>query len=156
MCVEQTLSNGITIKPSKARDMLQIAENIREDDRLEILAHAERSPIEAITISCKASKGHCWTVFHEETPAFIFGVAPLMDGIGSPWLLGTPLMDKFQTTFVRNSKPILEKLYEIYPTLYNTVWEHNALHIRWLKWLGFKFNEEPIDGFYQFTGGKHV
>ena len=88
----------------------------------------------------------------------MWGVCPisLISSSGSPWMLGTDLIEKKQRIFLRRSKPWLEDIKKDYKTLENHVDERNTLSVRWLKWLGFEMKKaEPygVNGelFHKFT-----
>lgn len=72
-------------------------------------------------------------------------VINVLTGLGIPWLLGTDDAVRNKRVFINHSKQALEEMKSICPNLFNFVHEDNTVNIRWLKWLGFKFDEpEPI------------
>lgn len=147
---------------AKAKHVMQIAQNIREADRIEIEAtHSEDTSIlQALFRSYRIST-HCWTGILEDDkkPVIIFGVAPIsvVGQEGAPWLVGTDRVKDCRRQFMQECKGYLDSMQAAYPQeLHNFVDVRNDISIRWLKWLGFEFDEEVQYGrngepFYPFT-----
>ncbi len=79
------------------------------------------------------------TVLVGDTPVAMFGSGEVEPGVGAVWLLGTDGIHDISRQFLRESKHWLEQLHDNYEMLFNYVDERNTVHIKWLKWLGFKF-----------------
>jgi len=79
-------------------------------------------------------------------PVCMFGVTPLdiLGGIGSPWLLGTEEVKRYGLTFLRFNKKYIPVMLELFPRLVNYVDVRNEISVRWLKWLGFRFDAAPV------------
>jgi len=98
----------------------------------------------------------CLTIVEQGTPVGIFGVVPTsVEGLGAIWLVGTPAMvePKNRFRFLRESRGWLHKLHQKYPKLGNYIDSRNEVHVDWIKWMGFKIEEETqINGvpFYRF------
>jgi len=127
-----------SVRPSVLDDCYVIAENIREDDRREILAMNGEEPLEAM-VSGFIYSDNPRTVLVGETPVAMFGSGEVEPGVGMVWLLGTEGIEDISIQFLRESKHWLEQLHDNYEMLFNYVDERNTVHIKWLKWLGFKF-----------------
>jgi hypothetical protein len=90
-------------------------------------------------------------------PVAIWGVSETKPGYGEIWLMATDLVKKHQTTFLRTSAKAIADYLERYSVLGNMVLDTNHLHIKWLKWLGFKFINHHKgfgvngEGFYEFV-----
>lgn len=118
--------------------MGHVAPRLRPAD-LEEIAAAGSDPVSALS-SGLDSGGVCLTGLSPETgePALMFGVAQSPVGIvGHIWLLGTPVIEKHPTVFLRESRKWLEAFHSEWPVLTNAVYAKNTLHTRWLEWLGF-------------------
>jgi len=76
----------------------------------------------------------------------MFGVTPLdiLAGTGSPWLLAATQLGSHYVAFIRLSKVYLEKQLDVFPHLVNFIDARNTLPVRWLKWLGFRFDPKPV------------
>ena len=127
-----------SVRDSVLHDCYVIAENIREDDRREILAMSGGEPLEAMVAGFIHSDNPR-TVLVGETPVAMFGSGEVEPGVGAVWLLGTDGIHDISRQFLRESKHWLEQLHDKYEMLFNYVDERNTVHIKWLKWLGFKF-----------------
>lgn len=140
------------VQKARASDILFIAGSIRSDDRREIEAMSTLSPTQALWRSYRMSTS-CWTGFVDNDPILMFGVAPLtvLGGVGSPWLIGTDAILKVKHQFLRMNAQFVEKMNETYPVLHNYVDVRNTHSVRWLKWLGFKF-DDPVE--YGLNGEK--
>ena len=126
------------VRDSVLHDCQVIAENIREDDRREILAMSGGEPLEAMVAGFIHSDKPR-TVLVGETPVAMFGSGEVEPGVGVVWLLGTDGIEDISIQFLRESKHWLEQLHDKYEMLFNYVDERNTVHIKWLRWLGFKF-----------------
>ena len=133
------------VAPTESRDAVRMAPWLREADRLELKAHGQKDSYKALVASVRASD-KCYTVWIDEEPAAIFGVATIdVDPrVGSIWLLGTPKIETIKIQFLRESRRWLEDVSQGYDLLTNVVHQDNDLHIRWLRWLGMSFlNHQP-------------
>ena len=125
-------------KPSMA-DVELLSRNLRERDIEECLAHGH-TPLEALTLGFQHSRS-LYTLVSPEGEAFgMLGVgdSPL-PGLGAIWMLGSKGLEGYPMTLVRQSKIVLEQLFNEtpYDGFYNYVYAKNTLHVQWLKWLGF-------------------
>jgi hypothetical protein len=78
----------------------------------------------------------------------MWGVGPvggLLGFTGSPWMLASGILERPDVSreFVRQSRPYARELERGFLRLVNRVHTENTLAIRWLKWLGFSFMEQP-------------
>lgn len=79
-------------------------------------------------------------------PVCLFGVAPgsVLSGRGVPWMLAGAGLDRAEIPFLRRSRPVRDAMLATYPHLCNVVDARNTRTIRWLDWLGFRINREPV------------
>jgi hypothetical protein len=54
-------------------------------------------------------------------------------------MVATDELLEYQMKFLRRSRIYIELIQQEYPLLHNVVDARNELHIKWLKWMGFKF-----------------
>ena len=84
----------------------------------------------------------------------MYGVCPtLYHKVGSPFLLGTDRFLEVKFPFARQCKSRVEEMQKQYPILWNFIDSRNTVHLRWIKWCGFKLiNKKYIDKikFYEF------
>jgi hypothetical protein len=88
-----------------------------------------------------------WVGTIDDRIAAIFGVVPLhmLGGQGVPWLLGTPLIDRYRGAFMRLNRPYIARMLAVFPQLANVVDARNVKSIAWLKRLGFTIHPpQPV------------
>ena len=120
-------------------DIKYLAPRLRQEDKQEILAGSGLLPYEALHIGFKNAV-IVFTIFNPKNkPVGIFGVDDLGNGIGAIWLLATKDLAKIQIAFLKECREVIKFLNTKYKILWNFVDCRNQLHIKWLKWCGFKF-----------------
>lgn len=134
----------VSVKPAQAWHVAFVAENMRQADREELEALGQDSE-EGIWQAFRASE-QAW-VMQEDAPMCVFGVIPtnLLTGEGIIWLLGTDNVKRHARGFLEVSPGCLQKIMATYSHLHNYVDQRNKASIRWLKWMGFEFQEaQPL------------
>ena len=127
-------------------DCAQLAPNLRQADRDEVLAASGKAPLAALLHGYMESS-ECYAVRCGGQAIAIFGVVNLGGGEGAPWLLGSDAILSHWREFVRHSRQELERIRQPYRRLWNFVDARNTLHRRWLAWLGAEETElEPHYG----------
>lgn len=130
--------------PTDPNDLLILARNMREADRLELMAGSGVEPLAALEEGYVHST-KCLTIFTDQDEVVgVFGVVPntLDPLVGHPWMLATDHLDSIRMTFLRQSRKYLDDLAEGFPLLMNCCDKRNTVHIKWLRWLGFSFIRE--------------
>ena len=110
----------------------EVASNLLPDDRREVEEGHGLDPMEELTNV--AQSGSC--VYFTKPNGKTAGMA----GVGKEgdiWMLCTPVIYKYPVAFARGAKRFVESRTE--PLLWNVVDERNKVHLRLLKFLGFKF-----------------
>jgi Protein of unknown function (DUF2833) len=130
-----------TVRRARIDDAFKLAANLRAEDLIEIRsAHNDRPPYKSLIDGIVLSGDECWTIEANSGEVIaIFGAAKAGDTVGCVWLLGSAKIKQIQREFLRHSKFWVDKMHERYPILANVVYAENTVHIKWLKWLGFKF-----------------
>jgi len=131
-------------------DAVDLYENLREEDMLEILGLMHH-PRDAVYTSYSCST-KCYSVKDELNNLYCsFGVAPIEGtNLGSAWLLGTRRLPSIKKFFLKHSRERMEGLLDGFDYLTNFVMKSNTLSYRWLKWLGAEFNDCHLDGYLSF------
>jgi len=140
---------------STIKDIKYLAPRLRYEDKREILAHCGLPPYEALYLSFKYSDISFTIVNTENEPVAIFGINDAGNNVGAIWLLATDKLKDIQFSFLRENKKVIDFLNTKYKILWNFVDCRNSLHIKWLKWCGFKFINKQNYGvlnkpFYEF------
>lgn len=137
---------SVSIIPATHDHIAAIGKMVRAADRDELRASTNHSPEEAMEAGL-AYSDQAMTGLIDGVPVCMWGVVreSLVMNMGVPWMVATSLLDKNAATFLRHCKgPVLAMLGD-YDTLINHVDARNVKAIRWLKWLGFKVEREPVE-----------
>lgn len=121
------------------RDLLPVAENLREVDREEVLKVGEE-PLDALVTGYLQSD-YCWTLVNPLTdkPLGIVGIAPSGEpDIGIIWALFTDGIAAHRGRLLRAATRWIDEAHDAYPVLYNAIWSGNSMHLQWARALGFK------------------
>lgn len=131
----------ILIRRTQLEDIALLAENMRTSDVAEVRA-CGHEPLEAVQRSVAHSL-LCWSAFADGELACILGCAPIsiVSGIGSPWMLGTPVLDAQSRVLVRLTPRYIAEMLKAFPHLVNHVHAHNHTSKRWLRRIGFTLGE---------------
>lgn len=112
--------------------------HLRAADRAELLACGFPDPRRAIEASLACST-HMLAAVAEGRCVAILGVTPLslLEGRGSPWMLGTDLVVTHRRALMADSPAYIRAMLQAYPHLVNYVHADNAVAVRWLRRVGF-------------------
>ena len=112
-----------------------MASNLRPDDRREVEEGHGYDPIEYAKFIAQEGSAVYFTMPNGKTAG--------MAGVGNEgeiWMVCTPVIEKYPHSFARGSKRFVESRTE--PLLWNIVDKRNIVHLKLLKFLGFKFLRE--------------
>lgn len=135
-----TSAPEVEVRPATYRDALVLP--LRRADRDEIEALTGRNPRAVLVESVEAS-AKAWAGLADGTLVCLFGVVPksLVGITGIPWLLGSDDVCAYSRQFLRRNRAYVDVMLADFPYLINVVDARNAVSIRWLKWLGFRFGQ---------------
>ncbi len=133
------------VRHSVAGDVDCLALRLRQSDAVEIAALSGRDPHTSLSEGLLLSRPCLTVVGTNDTPVAMFGVVPVSPGLGCIWLLGSDELEspKVARTFLRHCHKWVDGLGKKYPVMFNFAHFSNTKTIRWLRWLGFEFTEEP-------------
>lgn len=133
----------VLIRPTRIEDAVELAQNLRESDLAELRAYGHAQSNDEVIRRSVASSIMAWSAYIDGELACIMGVAPLSitSGIGSPWMFGTPVLDKHNRVLVRNTPEYIARMLKAFPHLVNFVHSKNRTSVRWLRYLGFTLHE---------------
>ena len=120
-------------------DIKYLAPRLRQADKEEILASVGLTPYEALMFGYLENVIVFTIVNKNNEPVAIFGINDVGQNVGAIWLLATDKLKDIQYSFLRENKKVIDFLNTKYKILWNFVDCRNSLHIKWLKWCGFKF-----------------
>ena len=127
------------IHPITIKAAVEVASNLRSDDRREVEEGHGLDPLVALVLEAKEGSSVYFTVPNGKTA----GMAGVGEG-GLIWMLTTPAIHDYPLTFARESKRFVDSRTE--PLLWNIVDERNRVHLKLLKFLGFKFLRKKLHG----------
>ena len=127
------------IHPITIEAAVEVALNLRPDDRREVEEGHGLDPMEELTLAVH----RCSCVWFEVPNGKTAGMAGVGEG-GLIWMLTTPAIHDYPLTFARESKRFVDARTE--PLLWNIVDERNKVHLKLLKFLGFKFLRKKLHG----------
>ena len=133
-------------------DMVYLSKNLRYEDKREVEALGH-TPEKALALGF-GNSSICRSIIDKHgTPVGVYGVIPLSDKIGQIWMLGSPGLIKIKTAFLKQSRSEVESMNIMYPLLCNFIDSRNDVHLKWIRWCGFKIiGEKMINNvkFYEF------
>ena len=132
------------IHPITLEAALEVASNLRPEDRREVEEGHGYDPIEYAKFIAQEGSTVYFTVPNGKT-AGMAGVSTE----GAIWMICTEAIKEYPHTFARESKRFVESRTE--PLLWNVVDRRNIVHLKLLKFLGFKFLRELKYGPNQLT-----
>ena len=127
------------VHPITEEAALVVASNLLPDDYREVAEGHGHDPVEAIPQCSQIGD----TVYFNVPNGQIAGVAGVQPD-GRIWMLCTPAILKYPKTFAREAKRFVESREE--KLLWNIVDKRNTVHIKLLRFLGFKFLREVKHG----------
>lgn len=132
------------VQPTPAH-VQDLAANLRAADRAELAACGFSDARRAIEVSLACST-HMAAAVADGRCVAILGVTPLslLDGCGSPWMLGTDLVVAHRRALMTCAPTYIRAMLHAYPHLVNYVHADNDVAVRWLRRAGFKLHQpEP-------------
>lgn len=125
----------------------RIAANLRESDRLEVMASHGHNPFEACRASVLVSR-FAYCALADGVPFYLFGLrtGTAVFNTASIWALGTDELRRHAKTFWPASQNFVAFCRGHADELSNYVDCRNTASIAWLKRLGFQFEEPAAHG----------
>ncbi len=130
------------VQPLDEETLAECAAKAREVDRQEAMLQTGKPLDEALWRSYRMSTG-CYAGRLDDDLVCVWGVAALapLEGIGQPWLVATPMIDRAAFPFLRQCWYYLNKMKDDHDFLWNVVWEENTAARQWLAWMGFEMKQ---------------
>lgn len=125
------------VREAVLTDCEELAAAMRQEDVQELWYHSRTCPLDALVNGFEW--GNCKTVEWHGRVVAMFGVSGNLNGVGVCWMLASDDLVKIKKSFLKECRKYVRDMHKDYPVLGNMVWAGNAVHIQWLKWLGFQF-----------------
>lgn len=120
-----------------------VLKHLRQADKQELVSmHGECS--HQMLEDFRAYSHRAFAVLLDGEPALLCGISGA-GLIGVPWAVGTDRMKEVAQFFTKEARRRIDGWQEEHPVLVNRVSASNALHIRWLKLLGFEMGAPRTD-----------
>mgnify|MGYP001406092653 FL=1 len=127
------------IHPITYEAALEVASNLRSDDLREVVEGHGLNPMILLPLAAEEGSAVYFTVPDGKTA----GLAGVGDD-GTIWMVCTPDIERYPITFAREAKRFVDSREE--PLLWNIVDCRNTVHLKLLKFLGFKFLRKVTHG----------
>lgn len=146
------------VRPSILSDCVEVGQNMREQDAMEMWNYDRSLPEQACVNSFKKSI-ISMTIEHDNKPVAMFGIMPKNFSTGIIWILTTNGLKDIGISFLSNCKRFISEMLEIYPNLEGCVDLKNTTSIRWLSYAGAVWGDTETMGidnmpFRNFTFSK--
>lgn len=135
------------IRDATIYDVEYLSDKLRDIDLREIDAVSGCSPKAALRSGLRLSD-FCKVGTVDGRPVCIYGVrkASSLMAVGYIWMLGTDDVDKHAMKFARECDIQVSEMMKGYEVVYNHCLAESKKTIRWLKWLGFVFEDPKPHG----------
>ena len=130
------------VHPITEEAAAEVASNLRPDDLREVVEGHGLDPMAELLRVARIGSAVYFTVPDGKTA----GLAGVGDD-GTIWMVCTPDIERYPITFAREAKRFVDSREE--PLLWNIVDCRNTVHLKLLKFLGFKFLRKVKNGPYQ-------
>lgn len=130
-------------------DCIQLAENLREEDRREIGGMTGYNFLQEIRL-CVSSSAQCWCCLYGDQVLAAFGVIPTnpMERQGIVWMLASKYTKEHKLYTGRWTRRGIQALLKDWDFLYNFVDKGNYSTIKWLRWMGAEIHPARPRGIY--------
>lgn len=136
----------VLIREGRWQDAIDLAPRLRPADLLEMKL-SSGPDIETTLLKSVALSDECWAGEEDGQLIALGGVAPFpgLPGCGAPWLVASEEAVRRPIQLVKAGREYAARWGEKYPLLLNYVHAENAVHIAWLKRVGFTFGDTLPD-----------
>lgn len=133
--------------PAEPWHLRYVADHARPEDVEEIRASCGTGVLEAMEFGLRFGL-LCRAALVDGVPACVFGVtaSSLLGGVGAPWMIATPEVERQPRALVALSRPVVAEMAGLFPLLVNFVDNRNRKAHRWLAWLGFQLDPPAPHG----------
>ena len=136
-------------KEKNEKDILYILEHLRLEDKHEAITQKGEDYKQIILeeiMNCK-TRTYLGCRKADDLPVCIGGFTDTQEkGVGIVWLLSTPEIENNKTCLLRHIVGAFEEIDARYWLTCNVLFSENRFAKRWLKKLGYKFNNPKPDG----------
>lgn len=132
----------LIVRRTREGDIEAVAANLRNADIEEIHGSTGHRDCLAVIQSGVETSVLLWTIEVDGEPAGLFGVTPVAENIGTPWMLGTPALERAPKQLTRLGRAYVHLMSDKYATLLNYVDARSLKSVYWLARLGFTVQKQ--------------
>ncbi len=135
-------------------DIVDLTLNLRKADRLEVETITGSNDIYNKLKDSILKSNYAKSFLVDNKVAGIYGVSnsPYNNHIGYPYLLCTNELYKLKKTFIKNCIDRVNEMQSKFPVLFNYIDSRNILHLKWIKYCGFKIINDKYFNNVKFYG----
>lgn len=142
-------------RPSVLHDVCELAPNMRFEDKREVATMSGHTPEQSLCLAYLSSGIDCRSIIDSYGRVVgMYGASQVDTNVGQVWMLGSKGLLKISREFLRQSKIEVNKMNTKYNLLCNFIDSRNEIHIRWIRWCGFKIIGEKMFNsvkFFEFS-----
>ena len=139
-------------RATQLHDICELASNLRYEDKREVNTLG-KTPEQSLMSGYLFGRV-CRSIINNHGQVVgMYGVVPADNKTGIIWMLGSDNLKKIKTSFLKESRTEVNGINTLFPHLWNIIDSRNELHIKWIRWCGFKIiGERMINNvkFYEF------
>lgn len=140
---------SVTFEPLTDADVLEMSEKMRPMDVFEF---EQMSPDVSVLnvlkhLKNKSVRARCGRVDGELVAVYGVLAPTLLSHEGNPWMAATSAVERsdIRRIFLEHTMHEVAWLAEGFDALWNVCSVDNKIAIRWLKWIGFQFEDTIVD-----------
>ena len=139
-------------RATQLHDVCELAPNLRSEDKREVNTLG-KTPEQSLLTGYLLGRV-CRSIINNYGQVVgMYGVVPADSKTGLVWMLGSDKLKKIKRPFLRESRTEVEGMNTLFPHLWNIIDSRNEMHLKWIKWCGFKIiGERMVNNvkFYEF------
>ena len=139
-------------RATQLHDVCELAPNLRSEDKREVNTLG-KTPEQSLLTGYLLGRV-CRSIINNHGQVVgMYGVVPADSKTGLVWTLGSDKLKKIKRPFLRESRTEVEGMNTLFPHLWNIIDSRNEMHLKWIKWCGFKIiGERMVNNvkFYEF------
>ena len=139
-------------RATQLHDVCELAPNLRSEDKREVNTLGKTS--EQALVSGYLFGRVCRSIINNYGQVVgMYGVVPADKKTGLVWMLGSDKLKKIKIPFLKESRTEVEGMNTLFPHLWNIIDSRKEMHLKWIKWCGFKIiGERMVNNvkFYEF------
>ena len=139
-------------RATQLHDVCELAPNLRFEDKREVNTLGKTSEQSLLTGYLLGRV--CRSIINNYGQVVgMYGVVPADSKTGLVWMLGSDKLKKIKRPFLRESRTEVNGMNTLFPHLWNIIDSRNEMHLKWIKWCGFKIiGERMVNNvkFYEF------